>query len=135
MTLFVLSSSIALTYTECLDCYENGHLISNLLESVREGVRAWKREGPAVRKRGQQILAKLCEEGLSDEIELRFKDGSSNSISIADVSSLIRNTITSSTRHPACRGDLLSRKEQNTYSSAIRDNQTVAEGMAIHEDQ
>ncbi|KAK2963462.1 hypothetical protein BLNAU_1504 [Blattamonas nauphoetae] len=56
-------------------------------------------------------------------------------MSSLDVSSLIRNTITSSTRHPACRGGLLSRKEQNTYSSAIRADQTVAEGMAIHEDQ
>ncbi|KAK2942556.1 putative D-isomer specific 2-hydroxyacid dehydrogenase, NAD binding domain containing protein [Blattamonas nauphoetae] len=43
-----------------------------------DGVRAWKKEGPAVRKRGQQILAKLCEEGLSDEIELHFKDDQSD---------------------------------------------------------
>ncbi|KAK2942181.1 hypothetical protein BLNAU_22908 [Blattamonas nauphoetae] len=64
-----------------------------------------------------------------------IKGYSSISISLADVVSLIRKTMTSSTRHPACRGDLLSRREQNTYSSAIRADQTVPEVMAIHEDQ
>ncbi|KAK2942935.1 hypothetical protein BLNAU_22146 [Blattamonas nauphoetae] len=70
MTLFVVSSSLALTCTDCLDYHENDHLTILALQGVMDGVRAWKKEGPAVRKRGQQILAKLCEEGLSDEIEL-----------------------------------------------------------------
>ncbi|KAK2941740.1 hypothetical protein BLNAU_23362 [Blattamonas nauphoetae] len=38
---------------------------------VMDGVRTWKKDAPAVRKRGQQILTKLCEEGLSEEFELQ----------------------------------------------------------------
>ncbi|KAK2940268.1 hypothetical protein BLNAU_19476 [Blattamonas nauphoetae] len=34
---------------------------------------AWQNEDPSAQKRAQLILAKLCDEGLSDEIELHFQ--------------------------------------------------------------
>ncbi|KAK2963547.1 hypothetical protein BLNAU_1590 [Blattamonas nauphoetae] len=46
-----------------------------LLQNVRSSVIAWLNESPSVHKRGKQILAKMCEEGLSDSIEHFIRHG------------------------------------------------------------
>ncbi|KAK2947037.1 hypothetical protein BLNAU_18039 [Blattamonas nauphoetae] len=58
---------------DCLHFFQTAIATVNLLRSVMEGVRAWQKDTPAVRKRGHQIVAKLCEEGLSDEIDMLFQ--------------------------------------------------------------
>ncbi|KAK2942934.1 putative D-isomer specific 2-hydroxyacid dehydrogenase, NAD binding domain containing protein [Blattamonas nauphoetae] len=72
MTLFVLSSSIAVTYTDLLDFHKIHFRTVLHLQSVMEAVRGWKNESLAVQKRGSQILTKLCEAGLLEEIELHL---------------------------------------------------------------
>ncbi|KAK2948843.1 hypothetical protein BLNAU_16186 [Blattamonas nauphoetae] len=56
-----------------LQFFKTNTLSIYLLRSLKKGLRAWRKEGPAVQKRGQQIMAKLREEGISDEIELPFQ--------------------------------------------------------------
>ncbi|KAK2948612.1 hypothetical protein BLNAU_16431 [Blattamonas nauphoetae] len=73
MAQFMLSSSFSLAFSDCLHFFETANATVNLLRSVMEGVRAWEKDTPAVRKRGHQIVAKLCEEGLSDEIDMLFQ--------------------------------------------------------------
>ncbi|KAK2958421.1 hypothetical protein BLNAU_6691 [Blattamonas nauphoetae] len=70
MTEFVLSSSIPLSFTDTLHSIETDLLTSFLLRSVVSGFRQWHEEYPAVQKRSLQIVAKLREEGISDEVEL-----------------------------------------------------------------
>ncbi|KAK2950649.1 hypothetical protein BLNAU_14455 [Blattamonas nauphoetae] len=73
MTQLVLSSSIALTYTEYLDFYENNDLTKQLLLGIKDVVCAFQDNIPAVNKRARQILSKLSEVGISDEIELHIR--------------------------------------------------------------
>ncbi|KAK2959025.1 hypothetical protein BLNAU_6041 [Blattamonas nauphoetae] len=80
-TQFVLSSSFALTFTASLVSFETAELTLDLLRSVEFGFRSWQKDDPAVRRRGQQILTKLGDEGLSDELELHFQSYGFDSIS------------------------------------------------------
>ncbi|KAK2959009.1 hypothetical protein BLNAU_6025 [Blattamonas nauphoetae] len=80
-TQFVLSSSFALTFTASLVSLETAELTLDLLRSVEFGFRSWQKDDPAVRKRGQQIVTKLRDEGLSDELELHFQSCGDYSIS------------------------------------------------------
>ncbi|KAK2954348.1 hypothetical protein BLNAU_10680 [Blattamonas nauphoetae] len=71
MTQFVLSSSsLALAYTDSLALFDASNRTYDLLQSMLDGVCSWRGEYPAVQKRGRRVVAKLREEGLSDEIEL-----------------------------------------------------------------
>ncbi|KAK2963969.1 hypothetical protein BLNAU_1050 [Blattamonas nauphoetae] len=73
MTQFVLSSPFAITYTDCLHFIEDDSALSHLLRGVVRNAHMWKKEDPAVRRRKQQILDKMVEDGLLDEIELHFQ--------------------------------------------------------------
>ncbi|KAK2962891.1 hypothetical protein BLNAU_1914 [Blattamonas nauphoetae] len=73
ITLFVLSSSFALAFSDNLHFFETAKLTIILLRNEMKGVHAWKNIGPAFQKRGQPILAKLRDEGLTDKIELDFR--------------------------------------------------------------
>ncbi|KAK2953216.1 hypothetical protein BLNAU_11842 [Blattamonas nauphoetae] len=46
--------------------------LHGLYRILRDAISKWKKEGPAVQKRGQQILTKLSEEGIVNETELHF---------------------------------------------------------------
>ncbi|KAK2954354.1 hypothetical protein BLNAU_10686 [Blattamonas nauphoetae] len=71
MTEYILSSSsFALAYTDSLAFFESHTVTVALLDHVLDDVCSWLEEYPTVQKRERQILAKLREEGLSDEIEL-----------------------------------------------------------------
>ncbi|KAK2948357.1 hypothetical protein BLNAU_16703 [Blattamonas nauphoetae] len=72
MTQFMVSSSFALTYTDFLHFWESDNPTRQLLQNVVTAISAWKMEDAVVRKRGQQILIKMCEEGFEDEMELPF---------------------------------------------------------------
>ncbi|KAK2946270.1 hypothetical protein BLNAU_18791 [Blattamonas nauphoetae] len=92
MTLFVLSSSFALTFTDCVSFAGTSPFTNRLLWFVRDRISKWKKEGPAVQKRGQQILTKLSEEGLSEEFELHlrtFEDGTNERRNISMGAQLI----------------------------------------------
>ncbi|KAK2952448.1 hypothetical protein BLNAU_12554 [Blattamonas nauphoetae] len=73
MTQFVLSSSFALTYMDCLDYFDLDVSLLALIGKVLEALRQWKKEDSAVQKRGRQIQTKLDEEGLPDEMELHLQ--------------------------------------------------------------
>ncbi|KAK2959003.1 hypothetical protein BLNAU_6019 [Blattamonas nauphoetae] len=80
MTLSILSSSVPFAYTASLAVFESAELTSALLHPLLDGLLEWQAEGPAVHLRSKQILAKLREDGLSDEIKfwkdtLRGSDG------------------------------------------------------------
>ncbi|KAK2953953.1 hypothetical protein BLNAU_11055 [Blattamonas nauphoetae] len=63
-------SLIALVFTDSLALFESHNVTVTLLQSVLHGVRRWLKQNPAVLKRGRRVVAKLREEGLTDEIEL-----------------------------------------------------------------
>ncbi|KAK2948351.1 hypothetical protein BLNAU_16697 [Blattamonas nauphoetae] len=71
-TQFMVSSSFALAYTDSLHFWESDNPTRQLLQNVVRAVSVWKMEDAVVRKRGQQILIRLCEEGFEDEMELPF---------------------------------------------------------------
>ncbi|KAK2960310.1 hypothetical protein BLNAU_4863 [Blattamonas nauphoetae] len=73
MTQFVLSSSFSLLLTDFLHFFETESSIGSPLWKVWAGVRTCLEEDPAVKKRGQLILVKLCAEGLHDEFELHIR--------------------------------------------------------------
>ncbi|KAK2947424.1 hypothetical protein BLNAU_17670 [Blattamonas nauphoetae] len=73
ITQFMLSSSFPMAFTSCLDFFEKEDLTFILLRSVLNGLRQWRNAAQVVRKRGQQIVSKLNEEGYLDEIELHFQ--------------------------------------------------------------
>ncbi|KAK2953633.1 putative Dynein axonemal heavy chain 6 [Blattamonas nauphoetae] len=57
------SCCVALACTDLLIFFETDGLAFTFLLSVVDGRRQWTRDGPAVRKRGHQIMDKLQEEG------------------------------------------------------------------------
>ncbi|KAK2947291.1 hypothetical protein BLNAU_17767 [Blattamonas nauphoetae] len=73
MTQLVVSSSFAVAYADYLHFVEKDRLTEQILQYIPEGVNAWRKDKPDVWKRKKQILAKLREEGISDEIELNFR--------------------------------------------------------------
>ncbi|KAK2947766.1 hypothetical protein BLNAU_17285 [Blattamonas nauphoetae] len=73
MTLFVLSSSLSVSCTDCPVFFENDNLTADLVRNVVKGISEWRTEGPAVLKRGRLIQSKLRDEGFSDEVELFLK--------------------------------------------------------------
>ncbi|KAK2942947.1 hypothetical protein BLNAU_22158 [Blattamonas nauphoetae] len=76
LTQFVLSSSFALTFTDCLPLFDTNFVMNSLLTQVTLLTRAWRKDSPDNQKRGQQIMARLCEESFLDEIELLIRVGS-----------------------------------------------------------
>ncbi|KAK2950617.1 hypothetical protein BLNAU_14423 [Blattamonas nauphoetae] len=70
LTQFVLSSSFALTFSDSLHFFGTNDLTFELLSRVLYGHEEWQDDTPAVRKRRHQIITKLSDEGLLDEIEL-----------------------------------------------------------------
>ncbi|KAK2950642.1 hypothetical protein BLNAU_14448 [Blattamonas nauphoetae] len=73
MMQFVLSSSFFVAFTDCLHFYETNRSTSHLLQSVVDPLSDWWKDCPVFQKRRQRIVAKLCEEGVSDEIELHMR--------------------------------------------------------------
>ncbi|KAK2948133.1 hypothetical protein BLNAU_16933 [Blattamonas nauphoetae] len=87
MTQFVLLSSFALTCTDCLQIFEKDETLGHLLRGVvRDAHVEWEKEYPAAEKRKQQIMVKMEEEGLLDEIELHFQCRNMNRIQHSYVS-------------------------------------------------
>ncbi|KAK2961995.1 hypothetical protein BLNAU_3051 [Blattamonas nauphoetae] len=72
---FVLSSPIALALTDTLSFFETDFLTLTLLWRVQAVVKRQRKEKRAVSKRKQQLVAKLCGEGLIDVCELHFQTG------------------------------------------------------------
>ncbi|KAK2941033.1 hypothetical protein BLNAU_24062 [Blattamonas nauphoetae] len=70
MTQFFLTSPFAVTLLNCLHFYDNDNVTCILLEKLSEGFGQWRKDSSAVQKLGQHIVAKLREEGLTDQIEL-----------------------------------------------------------------
>ncbi|KAK2941305.1 hypothetical protein BLNAU_23400 [Blattamonas nauphoetae] len=54
MTQFVLSSSFTLAYTDSIYFFKTHRLDIELLRGLKVDIDAWRKEGPAVQKRGQQ---------------------------------------------------------------------------------
>ncbi|KAK2947817.1 hypothetical protein BLNAU_17237 [Blattamonas nauphoetae] len=73
MTLSILSLSVPFAFTASLAVFESDDKTSALLHPLLDGLLEWQAEGPAVHLRSKQILAKLREGGLSDELELYFR--------------------------------------------------------------
>ncbi|KAK2943744.1 hypothetical protein BLNAU_21347 [Blattamonas nauphoetae] len=73
MTHFFLSSSVALTSTDCLHLYEKRHMIDFSYLSLEWGLRFWGQNERASQIRGQQIWTKLSGQGILDEIEHHFR--------------------------------------------------------------
>ncbi|KAK2956324.1 hypothetical protein BLNAU_8691 [Blattamonas nauphoetae] len=73
MTRIVLSSSAALAFCDTLVFFETNKIRKTLLRSLVDGLRRWPKDDSAAQKRGQQILVKLNEEGLADDVELNFR--------------------------------------------------------------
>ncbi|KAK2958316.1 hypothetical protein BLNAU_6803 [Blattamonas nauphoetae] len=69
MTQFVLSSSVAFAFTDTLVFLKTRSLIQTLFAKILDGHTQWQKSNPTVQKRGQQIVEKLCVEGLSDELD------------------------------------------------------------------
>ncbi|KAK2958918.1 hypothetical protein BLNAU_6167 [Blattamonas nauphoetae] len=92
-TQFVLSSSIALTCTDCPTFFETDNLTVTLLEDIRSARRQIGYCRPADRWRPLQILAKLRDDGLSDVViaNLSFSERSALSQSLV---SLVRDNYT-----------------------------------------
>ncbi|KAK2948572.1 hypothetical protein BLNAU_16471 [Blattamonas nauphoetae] len=67
MTQFVLSSSVFLAITDSITFFEPDSLTKSFLEMGLDGMKYLQGQCPTVQKRGQQIVTKLCEEGISDE--------------------------------------------------------------------
>ncbi|KAK2953593.1 hypothetical protein BLNAU_11457 [Blattamonas nauphoetae] len=70
---YTLSSSFALVFTERLLFFETTFVREPLIQCVMSGISEWQNGDADVRKRGLEILAKLQDEGISDEIELFFR--------------------------------------------------------------
>ncbi|KAK2944028.1 hypothetical protein BLNAU_21027 [Blattamonas nauphoetae] len=64
MTQFVLSSSVALAFTDALVLCEEHTTIRTLLDGVKQGYGTWDERTPSVLKREQRVLTKLHEEGI-----------------------------------------------------------------------
>ncbi|KAK2954422.1 hypothetical protein BLNAU_10590 [Blattamonas nauphoetae] len=73
MTKFVLSSSFALTSTDCLVLFDSDVIPIELLQKTMYAIWMWAQGSPTVQKRGRQILTQLNEEGLSDELDLHIR--------------------------------------------------------------
>ncbi|KAK2942942.1 hypothetical protein BLNAU_22153 [Blattamonas nauphoetae] len=73
LTQLVLLSSFALTFSDSLLFFETNDLTFELLSRVLYGHEEWQDDTPAVRKRRHQIITKLSDEGLLDEIELHIR--------------------------------------------------------------
>ncbi|KAK2950842.1 hypothetical protein BLNAU_14260 [Blattamonas nauphoetae] len=73
MTLFVLSSPVALAYNDSLEFFEQASIKTSLLLKVLVIFRHSDLDDPAFWKRAQRIRAKLIDEGLSDGLELLFR--------------------------------------------------------------
>ncbi|KAK2950643.1 hypothetical protein BLNAU_14449 [Blattamonas nauphoetae] len=73
MTLFVLSSPIVFAFMDSLIFFESDKMTHSLLQTFMDDIIHWQAEDPAVQQREKLIMAKLREEGLADEIELRFR--------------------------------------------------------------
>ncbi|KAK2942944.1 hypothetical protein BLNAU_22155 [Blattamonas nauphoetae] len=77
MTLFVLSSSIPLAYTDYLHLIEDISQIHQFYETLASITARWDRSDDRPRRR-QQIAVKLRDEGVSDEIELNIRSSQFN---------------------------------------------------------
>ncbi|KAK2963970.1 hypothetical protein BLNAU_1051 [Blattamonas nauphoetae] len=73
ITQYALSSSLTLVFTDCIHHLELQRQTRQLILNILRGISAWQKDNRSVQKRGHQILTKLREEGISDEIELRFR--------------------------------------------------------------
>ncbi|KAK2952904.1 hypothetical protein BLNAU_12080 [Blattamonas nauphoetae] len=73
ITQLVVSSSVTLAYTDSLPFVESDRAIDFLLRGLPRLSRVWRTNEPDILNREQQIMAKLREEGISDEIELLFQ--------------------------------------------------------------
>ncbi|KAK2955171.1 hypothetical protein BLNAU_9900 [Blattamonas nauphoetae] len=73
-TQFALSSSFAVAFTDSRDFFKPNILTHTLLHQLRENYYlGLNYQNTPLQTRGIRIMAKLCEEGLSDEIELHFR--------------------------------------------------------------
>ncbi|KAK2958170.1 hypothetical protein BLNAU_6874 [Blattamonas nauphoetae] len=61
------------TCMDSLTFIENRSDMHFLVEDVQTGIGAWQNKRPTFQKRGKQILAKLREEGLMDDMEIHFR--------------------------------------------------------------
>ncbi|KAK2953652.1 hypothetical protein BLNAU_11373 [Blattamonas nauphoetae] len=86
MTQIVLSSSVALTFTDCLISFEKRTVVEPLLQHLLSGFYQWQGLSPDVQKRGRQLMDKLCKEGLSDVSELHLQSPQFGFIAIREVS-------------------------------------------------
>ncbi|KAK2944751.1 hypothetical protein BLNAU_20337 [Blattamonas nauphoetae] len=74
MTQYALSSSpLALTCINYLEFFETDALRNRLLLEMNDGLTHLKIANPAIQKRGQRVVVKLCEDGFSDEMEAHFR--------------------------------------------------------------
>ncbi|KAK2957974.1 hypothetical protein BLNAU_7150 [Blattamonas nauphoetae] len=70
---FVLSSQICETSMSCLGYFELSNFGYILVNEIICGMENWNKEDQAVRQRGQTILVKMKEEGLTDLLELQIR--------------------------------------------------------------
>ncbi|KAK2947759.1 hypothetical protein BLNAU_17278 [Blattamonas nauphoetae] len=70
LTQFVLNSSFPFSFLDNMTFDIPTWDSTHLLDSLSNALSIWKGGEPAVQKRGKQILSKLCDEGLSDSLEM-----------------------------------------------------------------
>ncbi|KAK2953704.1 hypothetical protein BLNAU_11261 [Blattamonas nauphoetae] len=71
---FVVSSSIILAFTSCVVFFEDDDFVASFYRDLDFWMHRWKRNGDdSVRRRGREVLNRLKEEGISDELELHYR--------------------------------------------------------------
>ncbi|KAK2963721.1 hypothetical protein BLNAU_1287 [Blattamonas nauphoetae] len=71
-TQFVLASPLSLFLTSSFDLFETDFFVGSFLTHLKERVAVWEYCGSGIQRRGRAIVGKLKEEGLSDELDVRF---------------------------------------------------------------